>query len=112
MFSNAIVHDWMVPLLLRSTEQHLPKMAIARYLVARLARVDDPRGVVNAIETHVKPRSWDDYSNFRAAFSMQTWPILRRCLTEPRLASQLDLFVTEIDRAAFWGEFNNTGAAS
>jgi len=105
-FDSGIVCDWLLPLLQRSTGRHLAKTALARYLVDRLAEVEDPGAVVKAIEAHIPPRSWSDYSNIRAVFSMKTWPVLRRHLVGPRLISELDLFVTSTDRREFWSEFN------
>jgi hypothetical protein len=104
--TSSIVADWMLPLLKRTTERYLEKMVIARYLIARLDSLPRPETIVSAIEASVTPRSQSDYSNFRGAFSMRTWTILRRCLTQPRLMSELDLFVTATDREVFWTTFN------
>jgi len=95
---------WLLPLLRRSSGRYLPKPALGRFLCVHLAAMNDPGPAVAAFESEISPRSWDDYSNFADLFSMGTWKILRPRLTNPRVLTQLDLFVTGRDREEFWNE--------
>ena len=62
------------------------------------------------IERGIAPRAWDDYSNFREAFSMKSWPLLRGSFTKAAIVTELDHFVTEDDRSEFWRWFDGEGA--
>lgn len=108
LFDRTMVRDWLLPLLRLSTENWLTQIAVGRYLIEHLDQVDDPAVVVRAIEARLVPATPGDCAHLHTIFSMKTWPTLRRHVTRPCLASELELFVTATDRAAFWHEFHRT----
>lgn len=99
------LEQWLVPLLQQTTEEYLSRMTVAQFLCEHIDALHDPARAVAAIEAHLPPRAWDDYSNFQDVFSLRTWRCLHPLLTHPRIITEHQRFVTRHDRREFWRAF-------
>jgi hypothetical protein len=111
-FDRRIVRRWVLPLIERSTGLILARTRAAGFVCEHLHELGDSCAaeVAGMIERGIAPRAWDDYSNFREAFSMKSWPLLRGSFTKAAIVTELDHFVTEDDRSEFWRWFDGEGA--
>jgi hypothetical protein len=111
-FDRRSARQWILPLLERSTGLFLARTRAAGFVCEHLHELGEACAaqVAGMIERGIAPLAWDDYSNFRQAFSMKSWPLLRRSLTKAGIVTELDHFVTEADRCEFWRWFNGEGA--
>jgi hypothetical protein len=111
-FDRRMVRRWVLPLIERSTGLFLPRTRAAGFVCEHLHALGEGCAAEFAgmIERGIAPLAWDDYSNFRQAFSMKSWPLLRCFLTKAGIVTELERFVTEADRTEFWRWFDGKGA--
>ena len=103
-FSPGVLESRLIWLLGRSQTKFVPNEPVGHFLCWHLDRCGSREAVARAIEA--MPGVSDvDASILHEVFALRTWTLLRPLLRKPSIVTELDRFVTERDRLAFWHSF-------